>query len=139
MCGILLEFVEAEDDKFIPFAEWETVLEQLKNTDPFIYGLVFNAIVYEKGPHLYMKSPMGSLVSNLKKDNAAARLTAVVKEVTGKTYQERKTSLQELAIEYSNTCYPDLSYGELATVDSFFETQGRRYGLLREFKENAIC
>ncbi len=83
------EAVEAEDDKFIPFAEWETVLEQLKNTDPFIYGLVFNAIVYEKGPHLYMKSPMGSLVSNLKKDNAAARLTAVVKEVTGKTYRLR--------------------------------------------------
>lgn len=63
----------------------------------------------------------------------------MVLKVTGKTYQERKASLQELAIEYSNTCYPDLSWGELATVNSFFETYGRRYGLLRKFKENAIC
>lgn len=83
------EDADLSAEKPIPFASWEAVLEQLKNTDPFIYGLVFNAIVYEKGSFLYMKSPMGSLVSNLKKDNAAARLTAVVKEVTGKSYRLR--------------------------------------------------
>ena len=63
----------------------------------------------------------------------------IVLKITGKTYKERKASLQELAIEYSNNCYPDLSYGELATVNYFFETQGKRYGLLIEFRENAIC
>jgi DNA polymerase-3 subunit gamma/tau len=72
-----------------PFAAWNTVLDQLKAADPFIYGLVFNAIVYEKGPYLYMKSPMGSLVSSLKKDNGSSRLLAVVKQVTGNTYKLR--------------------------------------------------
>lgn len=31
------------------------------------------------------------------------------------------------------------SYGELAELQSYFEQQGRRYGLLREFRENGIC
>ncbi len=81
--------VEQENEKPIPFSMWETVLEELMKIDPFIYGLVFNAAVFEKGSFLYMKSPMGSLVSNLKKDNAANRLLAVVKQVTGKEYRLR--------------------------------------------------
>ncbi len=80
---------ESENMQPVPFVHWETVLEQLKAADPFIYGLVFNAAVYEKGLYLYMKSPMGSLVSNLKKDNAAGRLLSVVQQVTGKSYKLR--------------------------------------------------
>ena len=61
--------------------------------------------------------------------------------VSGKTYQERKNDLQNKAIEWSNSVgqYPKWSYGELATIQGFFETNGRRYGLLKEFQENAIC
>ena len=59
--------------------------------------------------------------------------------VSGKTYAERKADLQNKAIEWS---YADgvgaWSYSELADIQSFFETQGRRYGLLNEFRENAI-
>lgn len=32
-----------------------------------------------------------------------------------------------------------MSYGELAIWQEHFERLGRRYGLLREFRENAIC
>ena len=61
--------------------------------------------------------------------------------VSGRTYQERKNDLHEKAIEWSNSVgqYPKWSYGELAEIQGFFETNGRRYGLLTEFRENAIC
>lgn len=61
--------------------------------------------------------------------------------VSGKTYQERKADLKEKAIEWSNTqgSYPRWSYGELGEIQDFFETNGKRYGLLKEFRENAIC
>ena len=61
-------------------------------------------------------------------------------KIKGKNYTERKASLEDLAIEYSNnageTC---LSYGELAEIGNFFEKNGKRYGLLKEFRENGIC
>lgn len=53
-------------------------------------------------------------------------------------YQKRKAEVREEAIEYS---YSDeeLSYEELAEIQDYFRRLGKRYGLLREFKENAIC
>lgn len=64
-------------------------------------------------------------------------------KVSGETYQERKESARNLAIDfqYNNDGDTDiqLSYYELGTIGKFFETVGRRYGLLREFRENCIC
>lgn len=62
-------------------------------------------------------------------------------KVSGKTYQERKNDLQNKAIEWSNTqgSYPRWSYSELGEIQDFFERNGKRYGLLKEFQENAIC
>jgi hypothetical protein len=53
-------------------------------------------------------------------------------------YQKRKAEVRDEAVEYS---YSDeeLSYGELADKQDYFRRLGKRYGLLREFKENAIC
>lgn len=61
--------------------------------------------------------------------------------VSGRTYQERKNDLKEKAIEWSNKLgnYPRWSYGELGEIQDFFEVNARRYGLLKEFRENAIC
>ena len=60
--------------------------------------------------------------------------------VSGRNYQERRADLQEKAIQYSyswqETCF---SYGELSTIQTFFEKNGRRYGLIKEFEENGIC
>ena len=58
----------------------------------------------------------------------------------GKTYAARKNYLRDFAVDWSNTYYlADWSYYDLAVVQSGFERLGRRYGLLREFRENCIC
>ena len=61
--------------------------------------------------------------------------------VSGKSYHERKADLKEKAIEWSNNqgSYPRWSYSELGEIQDFFERNGKRYGLLKEFRENAIC
>jgi hypothetical protein len=55
-------------------------------------------------------------------------------------YQKRKAEVREEAIEWqANFSEHNYSYGELAYYGDYFERLGKRYGLLREFKENAIC
>lgn len=55
-------------------------------------------------------------------------------------YALRKADVREQAIRWSyDFCNHDYSYGELAYYQDYFEKLGRRYGLLREFRENAIC
>lgn len=56
----------------------------------------------------------------------------------GKNYHERKANAHNLAIQYSNNQAPGLSWGELSQIQTAFETLGKRYGLLKEFRENAI-
>jgi hypothetical protein len=58
--------------------------------------------------------------------------------VNGRTYQARKEDLRNKAVEFSNNQAPGLDLIELEIIWAFFEKYGRRYGLLKEFKENAI-
>ena len=60
-------------------------------------------------------------------------------KVKGESYAERKENLRNIAVEFSHNAIFGLSYGELYHIQNFFETMGKRYGLLREFRENAIC
>lgn len=64
-------------------------------------------------------------------------------QIDGKTYQARKESLRDLAIEYQYNNDGDtdiqLSMSELADVFEFFKINGKKYGILREFRENCIC
>lgn len=60
-------------------------------------------------------------------------------QIKGKTYQAKKAAIEDKAIEYSNNIAPGLSYGELFDIENYFSTYGKRYGLLRDFHENAIC
>lgn len=55
-------------------------------------------------------------------------------------YAEIKQAVRDLAVAWSDGfgCWY-LSWGELADWGAFFEKYGRRYGLLSEFRENAIC
>lgn len=59
----------------------------------------------------------------------------------GKTYRERKKSIIEKAHDFE-ALFSDygvpISYGELSIFQDYFETQGKKYGLLTEFKENGI-
>ena len=59
---------------------------------------------------------------------------------TKQYYENRKAEVRAEAIEWqADFCNHDYSYGELASIQDYFRRLGRRYGLLREFKENAIC
>jgi hypothetical protein len=59
--------------------------------------------------------------------------------IKGKTYQERKAEAIEIAKDWQNNfaCY-DWSYSELTTIYEYFQKVGKRYGLTKKFKENAI-
>ena len=55
-------------------------------------------------------------------------------------YYERKEEIRQQAIDYqldfSNHNY---SWSELADWGEYFYKLGKRYGLLKEFRENGIC
>lgn len=60
--------------------------------------------------------------------------------IFGKTYKEKKDFLRCLAIKWSlEFSQYSWSYGELAEIQGWFFENGKRYGLLKEFKENCIC
>ena len=55
-------------------------------------------------------------------------------------YQKAKAQAREMAVEFSNNQGDmTLSWAECAEIGNKFERMGRRYGLLREFRENGIC
>lgn len=66
-------------------------------------------------------------------------LCARVLEVKGRTYNERKNYLRDLAIEIQLADQGGLSWMEVSMLQAFFRANGQRYGLMREFHENAIC
>lgn len=55
-------------------------------------------------------------------------------------YQKNKIRIEEEArnwqLEFSDHNY---SWGELAEWGDYFRKMGKRYGLLKEFRENGIC
>ena len=56
-----------------------------------------------------------------------------------KTYRERKEAAREEAIEYQfNFGEQSYTWSELAEATGYFEKIGKRYGLLKEFRENGI-
>ena len=55
-------------------------------------------------------------------------------------YQRGKERARRKAMDWdADVATRPMSYGELAIWQEHFERLGRRYGLLREFRENAIC
>ena len=59
-------------------------------------------------------------------------------KLSGKTYQERKASLEALAISFSNQSWEGLCWSDLADITDYFSMKAKRYGLTEEFKENGI-
>jgi len=62
--------------------------------------------------------------------------------VNGYTYTDRREEARSLAIAAqafdSDTDF-QFSYFELMKISNCFEKIGKQYGLLKEFRENAIC
>ena len=57
-----------------------------------------------------------------------------------RTYENCKAILRDFAIEWQNR-FDKMTYfqSDLINWGGFFETYGKRFGLLREFRENGIC
>ncbi len=58
-----------------------------------------------------------------------------------KTYQQRKEEVRQEANNFWTYQAPqqDYSWEEIADFQDYFRKLGKRYGLLKEFKENGIC
>lgn len=62
--------------------------------------------------------------------------------IIGNTYKERKDDLREWALRFQN-CDSEYSGGnmtqsEYMLIHDFLERNAKRYGLMKEFKENGI-
>ena len=58
---------------------------------------------------------------------------------TMKNYAQRKAEAREKAIDWQNDYYNhNYSYGELYDFSKSFERLAKRYGLIKEFRENGI-
>ena len=62
-----------------------------------------------------------------------------MKELYKLTYSETKAKLREEAVEWQcDFSKHNYSYGELAEMQAYFEKEGKKYGLMKEFRENGI-
>lgn len=56
------------------------------------------------------------------------------------SYEKAQAALRDFAQIWQGSAYMfNYSWGELCDWAGFFEEYGRKYGLLREFRENGIC
>lgn len=56
------------------------------------------------------------------------------------TYQERKAKARQKAIDWQfASSENNYDMQDLANWGNYFEKLGKRYGLLKEFRENGIC
>ena len=66
-------------------------------------------------------------------------LTVIDFSVKGKNYRERQSSVQTIAMDFQTADIGGLFMSDYARIGEWFSTQGKRYGLLKEFRENAVC
>ena len=66
-------------------------------------------------------------------------ITLIEIKIHGKDYQTRKESLRTLAIDWSHADIEGIYMSDLADISNWFFLKGKRFGLLDEFIENAIC
>lgn len=58
---------------------------------------------------------------------------------TNKTYKQLKEHARNIAIDWQQiNSKQNMSYAEIAAAGDYFQKLGKRFGLLREFRENAI-
>ena len=58
---------------------------------------------------------------------------------TNKKYLQKKSLLRQEAIDFQNNfSNKDYSYGEIMENSNYFEKYGKKYGLIKEFRENCI-
>ena len=104
------------------------------------FAHIKNAMVGENGGGLYNEHAGGR--EAYFKDTFCPH-TEIVSFISfhasGKTYAEKKESVRNAALDYQNAQGGyQFSYSEIITIGAWFERMGRKYGLMKEFRENAI-
>ncbi len=105
------------------------------------FAHIKNAMVGENGGGIYYENDNGREAYFKDTFCPDTEIVSVISfHAYGKTYAERKESVRNAAIDYQSAqndyCF---SYSELFEIGEWFERMGKRYGLLREFRENGIC
>ena len=54
-------------------------------------------------------------------------------------YETKKEMARQEAIDWQNGLRDNRDYEEMQEAAEYFEKLGKRYGLLKEFRENGIC
>lgn len=92
-------------------------------------------LVDEEGYDLVRKFKLGQVdVEILEKEMENKMKT------TKTTYAKKKAVARQEAIYWQNNPFQDSrSYEEIQEAAEYFEKLGKRYGLLKEFRENGIC
>ena len=76
----------------------------------------------------------------IKMADGAIFFVAGMETARRKTYQQAKANAQAFAIDTQNIISENnFSYGEIADIQDTLRQLGKRFGLVREFKENCIC
>lgn len=66
-------------------------------------------------------------------------LTVIDFSVKGKNYRQRQSSVQTIAIDFQTADIGGLYMSDYGLICDWFTKMGKRYGLLKEFRENAVC
>ena len=79
-------------------------------------------------------------VLELNKIDEGAIFVTATETTSRKTYQQAKEAARLFAIDAQNIISENnFSYGEIDGISGTLHALGRRFGLVREFKENCIC
>ena len=89
---------------------------------------------------IYYKNSLGYDLWNKNTFSPNCKDIAVLDfKISGNNYIERQSNLIEIAKDWQNNFAGlEWSYGEYACVSDWFYKNAKRYGLIKEFKENCI-
>lgn len=62
----------------------------------------------------------------------------VLFEIKDGSYNDKKEQVRDIAQRFQSILEPGLSWEEIAIIQTWFERNGKRYGLIKEFRENGI-
>jgi len=71
---------------------------------------------------------------------AAGMYKCISNRIPPKTYREKQEIARDIAIQFQNSFSDGAVYfwSDLSNYQEFFETIAKKYGLIKEFKENGI-
>lgn len=140
------EFIRVEstgkDYDFIATIENKTDKNIRLRYNPMDFDVIYDTIDIEPNDWVGLLADEEGydLVQKFKLGQIEVEVLEKETENTKTTYETKKEMARQEAIDWQNDfCNHNYSYGELAEFGCHFEKLGKRYGLLKEFRENGIC